>query len=62
VGALLLFDVFEGDPLPRGTRSLAFSVDIRATDRTLTDREADEVVAAIVERLSRDFGAELRAG
>ena len=62
VGAVLLFDVFEGDPLPQGTRSLAFSVDIRATDRTLTDREADAVVAAVVDRLARDFGAELRAG
>jgi phenylalanyl-tRNA synthetase beta chain len=62
VGSVLLFDVFEGDPLPQGTRSLAFSVDIRATDRTLTDREADGVVAAIVERLALDFGAELRAG
>ncbi len=62
VGAVLLFDVFEGDPLPDGTRSLAFSVDIRATDRTLTDREADGVVSAIVERLARDFGAELRTG
>jgi phenylalanyl-tRNA synthetase beta chain len=62
VGAVLLFDVFEGDTLPQGTRSLAFSVDIRATDRTLTDREADSVVAAIVDRLAREFGAELRAG
>jgi phenylalanyl-tRNA synthetase beta chain len=62
VGAVLLFDVFEGDPLPAGKRSLAFSIDIRATDRTLTDPEADGVVAAIVERLSRDFGGELRAG
>jgi phenylalanyl-tRNA synthetase beta chain len=62
IGAVLLFDVFEGDPLPAGTRSLAFAVDIRATDRTLTDREADGVVAAIVDRLARDFGAELRSG
>ncbi len=62
VGSVQLFDVFEGGPLPAGTRSLAFSIDIRATDRTLTDQEADDVVRAIVERLARDFGAELRAG
>jgi phenylalanyl-tRNA synthetase beta chain len=62
VGAVLLFDVFEGDPIPPGRRSLAFSVDIRATDRTLTDQEADGVVASIVGRLAEDFGAELRAG
>lgn len=62
VGSVLLFDVFEGPPLPPGKRSLAFAVDFRAPDRTLTDDEADRAVAAIVERLAREFGAELRAG
>jgi phenylalanyl-tRNA synthetase beta chain len=58
----VLFDVFEGDPIPAGRRSLAFALDLRAPDRTLTDDEADEVVRAIAERLRRDFAAELRAG
>jgi phenylalanyl-tRNA synthetase beta chain len=62
VGSVVLFDVFEGPPLPEGSRSLAFSIDFRATDRTLTDAEAEAAVAAIVERLSRDFGARLRSG
>lgn len=59
---VILFDVFEGEPLPEDKRSLAFALDLRASDRTLTDREADEVVRAITERLSADFGAELRSG
>ncbi len=58
----LLFDVHSGPPLPEGTKSLAFSIDLRASDRTLTDAEAGEAVAAIVERLAREFGARLRAG
>ncbi|MGH2722725.1 MAG: phenylalanine--tRNA ligase subunit beta [Actinomycetota bacterium] len=58
---VLLFDVFEGDPVPEGRRSLAFHVDFRAADRTLTDEEADERVRHITERLAGDFGAELRA-
>ena len=62
VESCLLFDVFAGPPLPDGKKSLAFSLDLRAPDRTLTDDEADAVVARIVERLARDFGAELRAG
>jgi phenylalanyl-tRNA synthetase beta chain len=62
VGSVVLFDVFEGAPLPAGSRSLAFSIDFRAPDRTLTDEEAESAVAAIVERLSRDFGAVLRSG
>jgi phenylalanyl-tRNA synthetase beta chain len=58
----LLFDVFEGGTLPPGTRSLAFSLDFRAADRTLESEEVDAAIAAITERLGRDFGAELRAG
>ena len=61
VDAVFLFDVHAGPPLPDGKKSLAFSVDIRASDRTLTDAEANDVVAAIAERLARDFGAELRS-
>ena len=57
----LLFDVHSGPPLPEGKRSLAFSVDFRAPDRTLTDAEANEAVAAIAARLAEDFGAELRS-
>ena len=62
VGSAVLFDVFEGTPMPEGSRSLAFSIDFRAPDRTLTDEEAEAAVAAIVERLSVDFGAQLRSG
>jgi phenylalanyl-tRNA synthetase beta chain len=61
VGSVVLFDVHTGPPLGEGTKSLAFSVDFRAADRTLTDAEANEVVAAITDRLAREFGAELRS-
>jgi phenylalanyl-tRNA synthetase beta chain len=62
LGGCVLFDVHQGPPLPEGRKSLAFSVDLRAQDRTLTAAEADAAVAQIVERLGRDLGAELRAG
>ena len=62
LGSSLLFDVHRGDPLPAGTKSLAFAVEFRAPDRTLTGEEADRAVTAIAERLFADFGATLRAG
>jgi phenylalanyl-tRNA synthetase beta chain len=61
VDSVVLFDVHTGPPLPEGKKSLAFSVDFRASDRTLTDVEANDVVAAIADRLARDLGAELRS-
>jgi phenylalanyl-tRNA synthetase beta chain len=57
-----LFDVFEGPPLPSGTRSLAFALEIRSAERTLKDEEAEEVVGRIVERVRRRVGGTLRAG
>jgi phenylalanyl-tRNA synthetase beta chain len=57
-----LFDVFEGEPIPEGKRSLAFALDLRAPDRTLTDEEADRVVGAVAKRLAAELGAQLRTG
>ena len=56
----VLFDLFRGDPIPDGRKSLAFALEFRASDRTLTDEEVEPVVAAIVDRLRRELGAELR--
>jgi phenylalanyl-tRNA synthetase beta chain len=62
LGSAVLFDVFEGDPLQPGRKSLAFALELRAADRSLTGEEADDVVARVAEALTRRFGAELRAG
>ncbi|HET6790642.1 MAG TPA: phenylalanine--tRNA ligase subunit beta [Actinomycetota bacterium] len=56
-----LFDVFEGGAIPEGRKSLAFALEFRAPDRTLTDEEVEPVVAAIVDRVRSELGAELRA-
>lgn len=55
-----LFDVYRGAPVPQGDKSLAFSLTIRATDRTLTDDEAVQVRTRIEARLVADFGAQIR--
>jgi phenylalanyl-tRNA synthetase beta chain len=62
VGAAVLFDVFEGPPMPQGRKSLAFSVEFRAPDRTLTDEEVDASVGRIARRIGSNLGGELRTG
>jgi phenylalanyl-tRNA synthetase beta chain len=57
----LLFDVFRGGVVPEGRKSLAFALEFRAPDRTLTDEEVEPVVDTIVDRLRTELGAELRA-
>jgi phenylalanyl-tRNA synthetase beta chain len=55
------FDVYRGDQVGPGKRSVAFAVSFQSPERTLTDAEAAELRGRIVEALSRRFGAVLRA-
>jgi phenylalanyl-tRNA synthetase beta chain len=57
-----VFDVYRGAPIPAGKKNLAMAIRYRASDRTLTDAEADVAHAGIVERLRADpaVQAELR--
>jgi phenylalanyl-tRNA synthetase beta chain len=61
VEAVTLFDVYSGDQLEPGTRSLAFALRLRAADRTLTAAETAAVRESVVAEASRRFGATLRA-
>ncbi|QZN84434.1 phenylalanine--tRNA ligase subunit beta [Cellulomonas sp. C5510] len=56
-----LFDVYSGEQVGAGRRSLAFALRLRAADRTLTADETAAVRAAVVAEAERRFGATLRA-
>jgi len=55
-----LFDVYVGDQVPPGHRSLAFALRLRAPDRTLTPDEIAGVRTACISAAERDHGARLR--
>jgi phenylalanyl-tRNA synthetase beta chain len=55
-----LFDVYEGNPIPSGKKSLAFRIRYQREDRTLTDGEVDEVHKKLIANLVHRFGAILR--
>ncbi len=55
------FDLFmDAERLGAGVKSLAFSLEFRAPDRTLTDEEVDAAMAAIRERVATEAGAKVR--
>ncbi|MBI1986790.1 MAG: phenylalanine--tRNA ligase subunit beta [Nitrospinae bacterium] len=58
---LELFDVYTGEPVPRGKKSLAFSLTFQAEDRTLTDEEVNEVYSRILTHVQEALGGSLRA-
>ncbi len=55
-----LFDLYRGQHLENGKKSLAFRIVMQDTERTLTDPECDQVVAQFVNVMSHEFGATLR--
>ncbi len=59
--SLRLFDVYEGERIPAGKRSLAYQLRFCAPDRTLTDDEVNQLVSKIVSDLKAKLGVELRS-
>ena len=60
VRSVVLFDVYRGDQVGTGRKSLAYRLTYQADDRTLTDREVAKLRGKIVRRLEREVGAILR--
>ena len=56
-----VFDVYRGDQLPPGMKSVAFAIRYQAPDRTLTTEDANREQARIIQRLERQHGAAPRA-
>ena len=56
----VVFDVYEGDQVPPGKRSLAVRLVLRAPDRTLTDKDITGVRRKVLASLERELGAMLR--
>ena len=55
-----LFDVYRGTGVPEGKKSLAFSLELRADDRTLTDTDSETVTKNVLVALENQLGAVLR--
>ena len=55
-----LFDIYRGTGIAAGQKSLAFSLELRADDRTLTDADSEQVVAKVLAALNEKLGAVLR--
>jgi phenylalanyl-tRNA synthetase beta chain len=57
---LQLFDVYRGESIPAGTKSLAYALTYQASDRTLTDKEIDKAHRKIEDRLRHVLRAQIR--
>ena len=56
-----VFDVYKGEQVGEGKKSVALKVIMRSADHTLTDEEADKTVKKILTLLERELGLTLRS-
>jgi phenylalanyl-tRNA synthetase beta chain len=61
VADIYLFDVFAGDPIPAGKKSVSFRVVYRSAERTLEDETVNAIHHHLTHRLITEFGAALPA-
>ncbi|MFC1946614.1 phenylalanine--tRNA ligase subunit beta [Chloroflexota bacterium] len=61
VVAVDIFDVYSGEQVPPGKKSLAYRLTYQSPDHTLTDKEVNKVQEQILKKLEKDLGATLRA-
>jgi phenylalanyl-tRNA synthetase beta chain len=61
VQEIRFFDVYRGDQVGTGKKSLAFTIVFRSEERTLTGKEVDGRMTDVVEALEEEVGAILRA-
>ncbi len=55
-----LFDLYQGESIPAGKKSLAYALSYQAPDRTLTDKELDKAHKKIEDRLKHVLKAQIR--
>ncbi|MDO5037661.1 MAG: phenylalanine--tRNA ligase subunit beta [Tissierellia bacterium] len=55
-----IFDVYTGDQVEEGKKSVAFSLVFRAPDRTLVEEEVEELTQGIISKLEERFAGQLR--
>ena len=55
-----LFDIYRGTGVPEGKKSMAFALELRADDRTLTDADSEGVIQKVLTALKEQLNATLR--
>ena len=60
ISSVVLFDVYVGENVPDGKKSLAIDVTLQPTERTLTDEDIEAVSGKIVALVAKNLDGELR--
>ena len=58
---VIVFDVFEGENIPNNKKSVAINVTLQALEKTLSEKDLDQVSQKIIEVVKEKTGATIRS-
>ena len=61
ISNIRVFDVYEGDNIPKNQKSIAISVTIQSSEKTLNDNDLENINKLIVETVENKTGAKIRS-
>jgi phenylalanyl-tRNA synthetase beta chain len=61
IKAVKVFDVYEGENIPKGQKSIALNVTIQSSEKTLNDEDLDRVNQLIISTVEEKTGAKIRS-
>ena len=61
VSNIKVFDVYEGDNIPENQKSIAISVTIQSSEKTLNEHDLEKINNLIVETVENKTGAKIRS-
>jgi phenylalanyl-tRNA synthetase beta chain len=56
------FDLFRGNPMEKGKKSLAYHLTFRDNNRTLSDTDVDSLISEVISAAKAEVGAVIRSG
>ncbi len=60
INKVTIFDVYEGDKLPKNTKSIAIRVLLEPQDKTFKDEDIENLSKQIIDQVSKTFEASIR--
>ena len=61
ISNIKVFDVYEGDNIPKNQKSIAISITIQSQEKTLKDADLDQITKSIIETVENKTGAKIRS-
>ena len=61
IKAVKVFDVFQGENIPKDKKSIALNVTIQSSEKTLTDEDLDKINQLIISTVETKTGAKIRS-